>query len=399
MKSKSIALGLFGLVALGLLLLAAAAQFFQPSPAAHIPPEPAEAAASDTASSAPAGFFAANWNVENLFDTADDPRNRKDNEFLPRNPDTRWTRKRFETKLENLAEVITHMNGGAGPDLLGLEEIENRSVLESLVQKLPGQSYGIVHEDSPDPRGIDTALLYNRALFELVDSRTHRVNLRWHRDTRDILQADFRGPDGRLLHVFVNHWPSRGSGTKQSDPERFTAARTLSRALRPIFQNNPDAHVLILGDFNDEPSSRSVRVVLDVKPYSSRTDIRPDRLYNLTAAKSAQGWGTYFHSFNGRNEFRMYDQIIASGALLRGARIEYQDDSLWIVQPDFMTESRGWRKGAPVSTYRDRDRYQGGYSDHFPIGARFVFIQPSAPDGESQAPEAPAAEADAPVLW
>ncbi len=92
-------------------------------------------------------------------------------------------------------------------------------------------------------------------------------------------------------------------------------------------------------------------------------------------------------------------QIIASGALLRGARIEYQDDSLWIVQPDFMTESSGWRKGAPVSTYRDRDRYQGGYSDHFPIGARFVFIQPSAPDGESQAPEAPAAEADAPVLW
>ena len=325
---------------------------------------------------APDAFHVANWNVENLYDTVDDSDNPYDDEFLPHNPTTRWTRARFETKLDNLAQVIAGMNHGEGPDLLGIQEVENRFVLEQLATRLPAKPYGIVHYDSPDPRGIDTALFYNKNLFTLRHSMHHTVRLKWRRETRDILQASFQdAASGRLLHVFVNHWPARGAGIEESDPDRFAAARTLRRAIDYILDRDRAAHILILGDFNDEPSSRSVRIVLDVKPYPSPSGYKPDTLYNLAAAKSEQGWGTFFHSFRGRTDWRMYDQIIASGALLDSARIEYYDDSLWILQPAFMTESRGRRKGAPVPSFAGQEFYRGGYSDHFPIAARFTFVK------------------------
>ncbi len=327
------------------------------------------------AAASPESFHVANWNVENLYDPFDDPDNPFDDEFLPNNPTTRWNVVRFETKLDNLARVISGMNRGEAPDLLGLQEIENRYVLKELVKRLPGKPYGIVHYDSPDPRGIDTALLYNQDVFTLRHSMTHAVRLKWRRETRDILQATLEAPSGKRLHVFVNHWPSRGGGREESDPDRFTAAQTLARAIAWIQAREPDAHILILGDFNDEPSSQSVRTVLNVAPYPSRSGYRANRLYNLAAAKSAQGWGTFFHSFRGQTDWRMYDQIIASGSLLESARIEYDDDSLWILQPDYMTEGRGRRKGAPIPSFVAQEHYRGGYSDHFPIAARFIFLK------------------------
>lgn len=333
----------------------------------------ADQAAAKDAPRNPSGFYVANWNVENLFDTDDDPRNRGDNEFLPNNPTTRWTRARFKTKIANLAKVISSMNHGAGPDLLGLEEVENKAVLKALAQKLPEKNYGIVHEDSPDPRGIDTALLYNRDLFTLVYSRAHDVSLRWRRDTRDILHATFKDRNDKLLHVFVNHWPSRGGGAKASDPDRFSAARTLSRALDYVFQRDRAAHVIVLGDFNDEPSSRSIRVVLDVKPYPSRSGYVDTQLYNLTSRSSGRGMGTYFHSYRGSREWRMYDQIMVSGALINSSRIEYDPDSLRIDRPDYMVQKKGRKKGAPVPTFQHQEHYRGGYSDHLPVGARFTF--------------------------
>lgn len=333
-------------------------------------------AASLAATPQPRAFHVANWNVENLFDTVDDPDNPYDDEFLPNNPTTRWTRARFDNKISNLAKVIAGMNRGKGPDLLGLQEVENEAVVQALVDKLPQMNYGIVHEESPDPRGIDNALVYNRDVFTLVFSEAHRVPLRWRRDTRDVLQATFKDHRGKLLHVFVNHWPSRGAGTAESDPDRFTAARTLQNAIEYIFKRDLSAHILVLGDFNDEPSSRSVRVVLDVAPYPSRSGYRPSRLYNLASAKSTQGFGTFFHSFRGQVEWRMYDQIFASGALLDSARIEYDDDSLWIPKPGYMIEESGRRKGAPVPSFQAQEFYRGGYSDHFPIAARFVFLDP-----------------------
>ena len=166
----------------------------------------AESAAADAAVPVPAPFFVANWNVENLYDAVDDPDNDGDDEFLPNNVTTRWTQVRYETKLDNLAQVISGMNDGAGPDVLGLEEVENEDVVRDLVERLPGKRYGVVHVDSPDPRGIDTAMLFNRTRFSLLESHAYKIPLKWG-ETRDILHAVLEDRDGEKLHVLINHWP------------------------------------------------------------------------------------------------------------------------------------------------------------------------------------------------
>ena len=325
-------------------------------------------------SPSPTSFYVANWNVENLYDTVDDPDNYGDDEFLPNNPTTRWNQVRYETKLDNLAKVISGMNKGNGPDILGIEEVENEDVIRDLVEKLADKTYGIVHVDSPDPRGIDTALIFNRAHFSLLETHAYKVSLQWNHTTRDILHAVLEDHAAQKLHVFVNHWPSRGGGTELSEPNRFEAARVLALATDRLFQREPAARVVILGDFNDEPSSRSIRTVLDVVPYPSRTGTYvATNLYNLASPKSDKGQGSFSHSFDGETEWRMYDQIIVSGALLQSTDIEEDQDFFWINKPKYMVEEHGEDKGAPVPTYENQEDYQGGYSDHFPVGARFIY--------------------------
>jgi endonuclease/exonuclease/phosphatase family metal-dependent hydrolase len=341
------------------------------TPAAAIASPPATPRAPSLNPSA--SFYVANWNVENLYDTVDDPDNPYDDEFLPNNPTTRWTRARYETKLDNLAQVITGMNKGKGPDILGLEEVENEDVIRDLVDKLAGQSYGIVHVDSPDPRGIDTAMLFNLRIFSLLESHAYKVSLKWDHTTRDILHAVLEDQDGKKLHVLVNHWPSRGGGVALSEPNRFEAARTLALSIDRIFLRDPGARIVILGDFNDEPSSRSIRGVLDVAPYPSSSGYVATNLYNLSARKSAKGLGSFSHSFEGETEWRMYDQIMVSGALLQSTDIEPDKDLFWIDKPKYMMEETGKDKGAPVPTFENQEDYHGGYSDHFPVGARFIY--------------------------
>ena len=344
-----------------------------PPPAAALPPSAAEPVPATN----PAGFYVANWNVENLYDTVNDPDNPSDDEFLPNNPTTQWTRVRYETKLDNLAQVINGMNKGQGPDILGIEEVENEDVIRDLVEKLTGKKYGIVHVDSPDPRGIDTALIFNRAHFSLLESHAYKVSLKWNHTTRDILHAVLEDHAGQQLHVFVNHWPSRGGGVALSEPNRFEAARVLALATDRLFQRDPAARVVLLGDFNDEPSNRSIRDVLDVAPYPSPSGTYvATNLYNLSAAKSAKGQGSFSHSFDGETEWRMYDQIMVSGALLQSARIEQDQDFFRIDKPGYMIEKQGEDKGSPVPTFENQEDYHGGYSDHFPVGAYFNYGQP-----------------------
>lgn len=364
MKLKYLPLWLFIVV-----LIAAGAWFVRQRP------RPAGAAAGGTpAATAPAGFYVANWNVENLFDTVDDPDNDGDDEFLPNNPTTRWTRVRYETKLDNLAQVINGMNKGQGPDILGIEEVENEEVLRDLVERLKGKTYGIVHVDSPDPRGIDTALIFNRARFSLLETHAYKVSLKWRHTTRDILHAVFEDHAGQKLHVFVNHWPSRGGGTELSEPNRFEAARVLELATDRLFQREPAARVVIVGDFNDEPDSRSIRNILDVDTYPTPSGTYvATKLYNLSEAKSDKGLGSFPHSYDGETDWRMYDQIIVSGALLQSSDIEEDKDLFWIDKPKYMVEDKGWDKGSPVPTFENQEDYQGGYSDHFPVGARFIY--------------------------
>ena len=357
----------------------------------------AAAVASDAPAPSPAPFFVANWNVENLYDTVDDPDNEGDDEFLPNNPTTRWTQVRYETKLDNLAQVISGMNGGAGPDVLGLEEVENEDVVRDLVERLPGKRYGIVHVDSPDPRGIDTAMLFDRGRFSLLESHAYKVPLKWG-ETRDILHAVLEDQDGEKLHVLVNHWPSRGGGVEESEMKRVVAARTLAKSIARIYQREPAGRIVVLGDFNDTPSDRSIRDVLDVEFYPAPSgEYDSAKIYNLASGKAKEGQGSFYHAFDGKVEWRMYDQIMASGALLQNAGGRRSEISLWVNKPAFMVEEHGQDKGSPVPTFENQEDYEGGYSDHFPVGVRFAYLD-DAPAAASPAPEKPAPAVAAPAV-
>src|SRR5690606_37447542 len=185
------------------------------------------------------------WNVENLFDLRDDPQVQGDEEFSPEGP-KRWTRERLNIKLANLAKVIVKMNGGRGPDVLGLIEVENRWVIEQLIKQLAPleRRYEIVHQESPSDRGIDCALIYDSARLTLRTSAFHRVNAD---NTREIVEAALVHR-GHLLRVFVNHWPSR-NGNPES--YRIEAAKTLRARLDEILAADPAADVLVMGDLND----------------------------------------------------------------------------------------------------------------------------------------------------
>lgn len=353
----------------------------------------AGAAAAGDAAPLSSAFFVANWNVENLYDAEDDPDNDGDDEFLPNNPTTRWTQVRYETKLDNLAQVISGMNDGQGPDVLGIEEVENEGVVRDLVDRLAGKRYGIVHVDSPDFRGIDTAMLFNRSRFALLESHAYKIPLKWG-ETRDILHSVLEDRDGEKLHVLVNHWPSRGGGIEASEPKRVVAARTLAKSIARIYQREPAARIVVLGDFNDEPSDRSIRDVLAVESYPTASgEYDPAKIYNLASDKEKKGWGSFYHSFRGDVEWRMYDQIMASGALLQNAGGRRSEISLWVDKPAFMVEEHGRDKGAPVPTFQNQEDYEGGYSDHFPIGVQFKYL--AAPTAEAQPATEPPAKPSA----
>ncbi len=204
-------------------------------------------------------LYVASWNVENLFDTIDDP-DKRDEEYTPEGR-REWTDARLDIKLKNLASVVDFMNGGKGPDLLAVQEVEHRHLLAKLEGKLKTtKNYRIVYAESPDNRGIDNALFYNTAQFDLIESQTIEVALPDKYPTRYILYAKLVVNSSAFLHVFVNHWPSRRGGQEKSEPNRVEAAKALKNFIDENITRG--SNIIILGDFNDEPENNSVKEVL-----------------------------------------------------------------------------------------------------------------------------------------
>jgi len=179
------------------------------------------------------------YNVENFFDTEKDPKI-NDNDFLPEGS-MRWTQKRYLDKRNRIARVITNVGEWDPPALVGLCEIENRGVLDDLIKNTPLSKYpySIVHKESPDPRGIDVALLYRSDYLKCIAQQFIHVKFADpRRRTRDILYATFSVSNGDTLHVFVNHWPSRGGGQKQTEPNRLLTASLVRQKVDSIFSRN-----------------------------------------------------------------------------------------------------------------------------------------------------------------
>jgi predicted extracellular nuclease len=249
------------------------------------------------------------YNVENLFDTINDPKT-NDDEFTPEGS-KKWGAKRYMDKLTKLSEVITTPSKN-NPLFIGLAEIENRFVVLDLIQtgKLAKTKYRIAHFDSPDRRGIDVALAFDLERFFLLSSEAVPVRIEGDNNfkTRDILYVKGLLKDSVELHVFVNHWSSRRGGQKKSEPKRILAAQTLKHKSDSILAINPEANILFMGDFNDYPSNTSINHTLGAKSFDESGN---NEFTNLLATQHSEGRGTH----NYRGKWGVLDQIIISPAL------------------------------------------------------------------------------------
>lgn len=319
-------------------------------------------------------FTVAFWNLENLFDTVDDPL-KNDDEFLP-DAVKQWNQERLERKFYNLSRVIRSMNEGRGPDLLGVCEVENQDLLETLINKyFPEKSYKALSPESPDQRSIQTGIIYDSKKLTLLATSTDTVNI--EPPTRLILGVVLLFNKQDTIYSFVNHWPSRRGGEKESELKRIEAAKVLRGRIDKIFSENKSAKVIIMGDFNDEPTNLSIWKYLGAEPLlcssssESPNSMELDKnsnLFNLAFESYNRGEGSYKHQDN----WNMLDQIIVSRELIIGKKLKYQCDSFEVFKPDFMVTKTGKFAGTPFPTYGSNNRYLGGYSDHFPVIAKFI---------------------------
>lgn len=306
------------------------------------------------------------YNLENLFDTVNDSLTYDDD----RTPDSedRWTPEKYREKIAKLARVLALIGRkvrGHSPDLIGLCELENLSVLQDLVtqEHLLPNDYGIIHFDSPDERGIDVALLYRKSCFVPFSIKSQRLILRdldGYRDyTRDLLIVVGMLEDMEIA-ILVNHWPSRSGGEIKSRPYRLEAARLNRHVVDSLKKEHPIIGVLLMGDFNDNPVDISLRKVLRTK--GERQMVEASVLYNPMEKLYNKGVG----SLGYRDQWHLFDQILVSQELVAPNRDTYKIWKAGVFNPPFLTTQEGPYKGYPFRTYAS-GRYQGGYSDHFPV--------------------------------
>ena len=311
------------------------------------------------------------WNLENLFDTVDD-QDKDDEEFLP-DGKKEWTEERLDKKSYNISRVIRSINNGVGPDILGVCEVEHQSLLDNLISEfLPDKNYKTTYIESPDNRGIDNGLIYNADKFTLLSMSADTVQLSDGYPTRLILNVILLTELKDTLIVFVNHWPSRRGGEVESEPNRISAGETLKKSVGKYSLSRKNPNIIILGDFNDEPANNSLLKTLKAEAYlcDSVTEngltAAKYRLFNLSYKVFMTGEGSYKY----RDDWNMLDQIIVSNALLSGD-IEYICSSFEVFKPELMITRTGKYTGTPFPTYGG-SRYLGGYSDHFPVTAKFL---------------------------
>lgn len=320
------------------------------------------------------------YNVENLYDTINDPLTR-DDEWV-------YSSKYYKRKISNVAKVLSMIGDGENPNpptVIGLAEAENRRVLEALVKEpnLMPFDYGIVHFDSPDRRGIDCAFLYQKSKFKptsyvnipliIYESDTKKIdsssaaksdasdeeievdatNKRIY--TRDqILMTGLL--DGEEIHFIVNHWPSRRGGEKISSLLREKAAALNVKIIDSLRLLNPEAKVITMGDLNDGPFNRSLKKVLKAK--GDRKSLAPGDIYNPMENMAKKGIGTLAY----RDAWDLFDQILVTESLVRDDYKSYRFWKAGVYNKPFMIQTTGQYKGYGLRN----NATSPGYSDHFP---------------------------------
>ncbi|MDT0606142.1 endonuclease [Croceitalea rosinachiae] len=302
-------------------------------------------------------FTIAFYNLENYFDTTNDAYV-LDDDFTPKGF-KKWNEKKFYKKSNKLAKAIAHIGEGDSelpPVLLGIAEVENGSVIEKLLttDELEDINYDYVHFDSPDERGIDTALIYHRDYFEVIAVETIPLLINSQNGNRD-LTRDILYVKGKLnreeVHVFVNHWPSRRDGADQTAYKRIEAAKTILEKVGSLQAESSELNIILMGDFNDDPNSESIKTLMD-----SGLFINP--MQKLLSPNSG--------SANYKGAWSLFDQVIFSHSFLNFERGTHSFKKAEVFSPEFLKEWKGKYKGNPFRTYAGK-KYIGGYSDHFPV--------------------------------
>lgn len=297
------------------------------------------------------------YNVENLFDTIDDP-NTQDEWFLP-SSESKWNSEKYIKKLEDLAKVIDAMNPNAGgPDFIGFCEVENYQVMKDLASQpvLNPSNYEIVHYDSPDARGIDVAAFYNTKKFKLLESQPILLSIADNEGyrTRDILYCKLEVIDSKnIVHFYVNHWSSRRGGAEASSYKRENAAKTLKNHIAENIPQWETQKIIIIGDMNDYPTDNSIYAVLGAQELDSES-----HLVNLQLNNHIKGLGTY----NYKGEWGCLDNVIITRALLNNLKTP----ETVILKEDWMMYIDKQGNAIPSRTYGSSN-YYGGISDHLPV--------------------------------
>ncbi len=311
------------------------------------------------------------YNLENLFDTENDP-----NKFDEASPIMEMKANRDEVyvkKVENMARVIADIGSEVSknsPVVIGVSEVENIKVLEDLVNHrfLLKKDYGIVHYNSPDARGIDVALLYQKSLFTPTTTSSHELKIyddisRKRVYTRDQLLVTGK-LDGELMHFIVSHWPSRSGGEARSRPKRVAAAKLNKRIIDSLQAIDPYAKIFTIGDLNDDPTNSSLKDVL--KAENDIDEVKLKGIYNPMENMFKNGLGSNAY----RDAWSLFDQILFTQPLLERDFSTYRFYKAGIFNKQYLTNKRGRYKGYPFRSFADGN-FTDGFSDHFPV---YVYI-------------------------
>lgn len=322
------------------------------------------------------------YNFENLFDTINDLAT-NDDEWTPDGAQN-WTNEKYQQKLKNLARVLSEIGtpeNTNAPTLIGGSEIENRGVLEDLIKqpKLLNYNYGIIHFDSPDKRGIDVALLYQKNHFKpisfsnipLLIYKNKTVAKEEKEETDDDAEPKIENNrvftrdqllitgflDGEELNIIVNHWPSRSGGEKASSKYREAAGALNRKIIDSLQQINPDAKVITMGDLNDGPYNKSIKIALGAK--AKKTEVQQFGIFNPFEEMFNKGQGTLAF----RDSWDIFDQIMVTGSLIKP---DFSSFNFWkagIFNKQYLIQDSGKYKGYPLR----HTLTEVGYSDHFPV--------------------------------
>lgn len=309
------------------------------------------------------------YNLENLFDTINDP-----STFDERSPIMELPQgnrgEAYQKKLHNLSYVLSQIGKEITkntPVIIGVCEVENRNVLEDLVSQpnLVGKNYGIIHFKGPDERSIDVALLYQKSLFRPIGSSAHSVIMYDDDDpedrdyTRDQLLVSGL-LDGEKMYFIVNHWPSRSGGEVASEYKRIAAAVVNKNIIDSLQLIDPYAKIISMGDFNDNPDNKSIKDIVNAKAEKEMVGLKG--LYNPYERLHEKGVGSGAY----RDGWDLFDQIMISKPFLNNDYHSYRFYKAFVYNPTFLITSQGEYRGYPFRSFSN-GRFTGGYSDHFPV--------------------------------